>query len=164
MSPTDPPDIIPPVLFEALARAALTRMQVPSFCRVRRCGRQHFCEGPMAVCEVPDELSGGKDFDVLLPICIARADEYWFAEFLIDWIVCHEDYYGRTVRPPEVLKSLLPLNRHWPEFVRPPECHPSTVPPTSADVTKQQTAMTPSRWKRFARADRPQMRPNAKPG
>jgi len=42
-----------PVLFEALCRATAKRMGIPSFCRVRRCGRQEECTGKLKPREIP---------------------------------------------------------------------------------------------------------------
>ena len=37
----------------------------------------------------------------------------WFREFVLQWILCREDYLGR-VRPPEAVRSLLALDEQWP--------------------------------------------------
>ncbi|WEZ82987.1 hypothetical protein P6U16_18940 [Rhizobium sp. 32-5/1] len=106
-----PPD---PELFEVLCRAATTRMEVPSFCRLRRCRRGAFCEGKLELrTVVPPWFRGLKDVDVLLPFCMARADDAWFGQFVQQWIPCHEDYFC-LVRPPRAARSLLSLDEHWP--------------------------------------------------
>ena len=102
-----------PVLFEALCRAAAGRMDIPSFCRHRRCGREEECVGKLKPREIPPFFRGLTDVDALLPMCIAGADDGWFHEFVLQWILCREDYFGR-VRPPETVRSLLALDEQWP--------------------------------------------------
>lgn len=102
-----------PVLFEALCRATAKRMGIPSFCRVRRCGRQEECTGKLKPREIPRCFRGLVDVDALLPMCIANADDVWFCDFVLEWILCREDYFGR-VRPPEAIRSLLALDEQWP--------------------------------------------------
>ena len=102
-----------PELFEALCRAAVERMDIPSFCRVRRCGRQEECTGKLKLREIPSCFRGFTDVDALLPACIAGADDSWFRAFVLEWILCREDYFGR-VRPPEAVHSLLALDEQWP--------------------------------------------------
>lgn len=115
MPPICGPEKLPlhPDLFEALCRAAASRMDIPSFCRVRRCGREEHCVGKLKPREIPPFFRGLTDVDALLPTCIAHADNTWFHEFVIHWILCREDYFGR-VRPPEAVRSLLALDEQWP--------------------------------------------------
>lgn len=115
MLPICGPEEIPlhPVLFEALCRAAATRMDIPSFCRVRRCGREEECVGKLKPREIPPCFRGPVDVDALLPSCIAGAGDAWFCAFVVEWILCREDYFGR-VRPPEAVRSLLALDEQWP--------------------------------------------------
>ncbi len=115
MPPICGPEDLPlrPELFEMLCRAAATRMDIPSFCRVRRCGRQGECAGTLKPREIPRCFRGLADVDALLPMCIARADDVWFREFVLQWILCREDYFGR-VRPPQAVRSLLALDEQWP--------------------------------------------------
>jgi hypothetical protein len=102
-----------PELFEALCRATVERMNIPSFCRLRRCGREEECTGKLKSREIPPCFRGLADVDALLPACIAGADDAWFCAFVIEWILCREDYFGR-VRPPEAVRSLLALDEQWP--------------------------------------------------
>ena len=98
-----------PVLFEALCRATVKRMDIPSICRLRRCGRKEECTGKLKPREIPPYLRGLADVDALLPACIAGADDAWFRAFVLEWILCREDYFGR-VRPPEAVpQPALPL-------------------------------------------------------
>ncbi len=109
-----------PALFEALCRAAATRMEVPSFCRLRRCRRGAFCDGKLEPRAIPRCFHRSRDVHVLLPACMARADDLWFGEFLLEWILCHEDYFD-LIRPPEAVRSLLSLDEHWPVFDHDPD-------------------------------------------
>ncbi|WP_193600522.1 hypothetical protein [Pararhizobium antarcticum] len=104
-----------PALFEALCRGAATRLDVPSFCHLRRCRRGHFCEGKCEPRPIPPMFRGPKDVSALLPTCIACSDDDWFGEFLLEWILCHAEYFG-VVRPPRAVRSLLFLDEHWPVF------------------------------------------------
>jgi hypothetical protein len=88
-------------------------MDIPSFCRVRHCGRQEECAGKLKLREIPSFFRGLVDVDALLPMCIAGADDVWFREFVLHWILCREDYFGR-VRPPQAVRSLLALDEQWP--------------------------------------------------
>ncbi|OBZ93134.1 hypothetical protein ADU59_23985 [Pararhizobium polonicum] len=102
-----------PALFEILCRAAVGRMGIPSFCRHRRCGREEECVGKLKPREIPPCFRGLQDVDAMLPMCIAQADDTWFREFVLQWILCREDYFDR-VRPPETVRSLLALDEQWP--------------------------------------------------
>lgn len=115
MPPICEPEKLPlaPDLFEILCRAAAERMQIPSFCRVRRCGRQQECSGDLKPRDIPSAFRGPANVEARLPICIAHADDVWFREFVLHWILCREDYFGR-VRPPEAVRSLLALDEQWP--------------------------------------------------
>jgi hypothetical protein len=121
-----------PALFEALCRGTATRMDGPSFCRLRRCRRGEFCAGKLEPRAVPPWFRGLKDVDVLLPFCMARADDAWFGQFVLQWILCHEDYFG-LVRPPQAARSLLSLDEHWP-VIDPVDDEDCT--PEEADATR----------------------------
>ncbi|WP_426235377.1 hypothetical protein [Pararhizobium sp. DWP1-1-3] len=69
--------------------------------------------GKLKLREIPPHFRGLADVDALLPACIAGASDAWFHEFVIQWILCREDYFGR-VRPPEAVRSLLALDEQWP--------------------------------------------------
>ncbi len=62
---------------------------------------------------IPPHFRGLKAVDVYLPLCMARADDEWFGAFVLEWILCHADYFG-LVRPPEAARSLLSLDERWP--------------------------------------------------
>ncbi|WP_156393890.1 MULTISPECIES: hypothetical protein [unclassified Rhizobium] len=86
MLPICGPEEIPlhPVLFEALCRATAKRMDIPSICRVRRCSRQEECTGKLKPREIPPCFRGPGDVNVLLPSCIAGADDAWFRAFVLE--------------------------------------------------------------------------------
>ena len=115
MLPACDPEKLPlhPDLFELLCRTAVARMGVPSFCRLRKCGREEECTGTLKLREIPHWFRGLTDVDAFLPLCIANSDDAWFREFVLQWILCREDYLGR-VRPPEAVRSLLALDEQWP--------------------------------------------------
>ena len=137
MQPICGPEDLPlhPVLFEVLCRAAVKRMGIPSFCRVRRCGRQEECTGKLKPREIPRCFRGLADVDALLPMCIACADDAWFREFVLEWILCREDYFGR-VRPPEAVRSLLALDEQWPVSIYVDEQDETPAAARSGSVTR----------------------------
>ena len=137
MLPICGPEDLPlhPVLFEALCRAAVKRMGIPSFCRVRRCGRQEQCTGKLKLREIPSCFRGLTDVDALLPLCIAGADDVWFRAFVLEWILCREDYFGR-VRPPEAVRSLLALDEQWPVSIYIEEQNETPAATRSGTVTR----------------------------
>ena len=124
-----------PELFEALCRAAAERMDIPSFCRIRRCGREEECTGQLKPREIPSCFRGLADVDALLPACIAGANNAWFREFVIQWILCREDYFAR-VRPPEAVRSLLALDEQWPVSIYVEEQDEKPAAARSGNVTQ----------------------------
>ncbi|WP_428429488.1 hypothetical protein [Pararhizobium sp.] len=121
MTPICGPEDLPlrPELFEALYRAAAKRMDIPSFCRVRHCGRQEECAGKLKLREIPSVFRGLVDVDALLPMCIAGADDVWFCEFDLHWILCRE-VISAAFGHPKRFAACLPLtsNGQFPSISR----------------------------------------------
>lgn len=111
-------------LFVGLSRAAASRMEVPRFCRLRRCARKGFCEGRLKCREIPSELSGEPGFSAWLPLCIAGADDDWLYAFITYWYVCRDEYFDRPIYPPQAAPEEPPLCEEWPAA---DDCSPETL-------------------------------------
>ena len=98
------PEPIETGLFEDMCRAAVTRMGVPGYCRMRRCRRCKYCVGPREPRDIPEQFCGEAPIVAQLPRCAARADDDWLAAFILEWQVVRLDYFGQPLpRPPEAV-------------------------------------------------------------
>ena len=89
---------------------------------------QQECTGTLKLREIPHWFRGLTDVDAFLPLCIANSDDAWFRAFVLQWILCREDYLGR-VRPPEAVRSLLALDEQWPVSIYVDEQDEKPAPP-----------------------------------
>ncbi|KQT96946.1 hypothetical protein ASG68_08280 [Rhizobium sp. Leaf453] len=101
-------------VFVALSRKAAAGLEMPSFCRLRRCARAGHCIGKLKQREIPSELRTGKTFSVWLPLCIASTDDDWLGAFIIYWGCYRDMYFDRPIRPPEAEASLPARDEEWP--------------------------------------------------
>lgn len=108
-------DTLPVELFEEFCRAAATRLDIPTFCRCRKCRRNGFCSGKFLPCGVPLRIAGCRGLETWLPLCIVGADDLWMERFVWEWRFRYYDYIGPpTLRLPEARLRVRPLYRDWP--------------------------------------------------
>lgn len=123
----------PPMRFElfvVLSREAAASLEMPSFCRLRRCARAGHCIGKLKRREVPSQLQTGKTFPVWLPLCIASTDDDWLEAFVIYWAFFRDMYFDRPIRPPEAAASLPSRDEEWPHADQhSPEALPAFLKP-----------------------------------
>ncbi|WP_438752872.1 hypothetical protein [Pararhizobium sp. O133] len=106
----------PPMRFDyfvILSRDAAACLEMPSFCRLRRCARAGYCIGKLKRREVPSELHPGKTFPVWLPLCIANTDDDWLQAFIIYWRSSRDIFFDRPIRPPEAKAFLPSRDEEW---------------------------------------------------
>lgn len=105
---------LPLAHFEALSRLAVSRMEVPQFCRLRRCSRKDYCDGELKRRDVPSAFCGEPGFATFLPLCIANADDDWLRAFITYWSICYDEHFVRPIHPPGAEPRKPPLPEDWP--------------------------------------------------
>lgn len=112
--------------FVVLSRRAAEAMEIPHFCRLRRCARYGMCRGKLKRRAIPVSLCQAPDFAAWLPLCMAGADDGWLELFITYWHVCWDDHFSMPIDPPRAAPERRPLHVQWPHADL---CAPETLSP-----------------------------------
>jgi hypothetical protein len=75
-----------------------------------------YCNGQMLPRAVPARICGRHGFETIVPLCVARVDDFWLERFAVEWRLRYYDYIGvPCLYPPETSPRVRPLHFDWPE-------------------------------------------------